>query len=132
MSAHWNHYYQVTTGRKPRPLLLDALSRFGEYKGFAIDLGCGAGADAAEILRQGWKLLAIDQQPEAVEMLRQRVSPSLHSQPEEQARALLAPLEIEFFEVEDHERQVATQGVQWVHAFSIIARKPGGVKDENL
>jgi len=202
MSAHWNKYYQATTNRKSRPLLLDALARFGEFKGFAIDLGCGAGVDAAEILRQGWKLLAIDQQPEALELLRQRIPPALRNHltgqvatfdqvklpqadliwsslslpfcppehfarlwaeilhalkpggrfagdlfgersywfqekgmtfhTEEQARALLAPLRIEFFEVEDRERQTATQGVRWMHAFSFIARMPEGVKDENL
>lgn len=80
MSAHWIEYYQATIQRKPRPLLLDALARFGEDKGFAIDLGCGAGVDAAKILRQGWKLLAIDQQPEALELLRQRTPQALHSQ----------------------------------------------------
>lgn len=192
--GRWKKYIQATTNRKPRPLLLDALSRFGEFKGFAIDLGCGAGVDAAEILRQGWKLLAIDQQPEALELLRQRTPPSLlgnltgqvatfdqvqlpqadliwssMSLPfcppeyfprlwtdilhalkpgglfagdlfgersfwarekgitiltEERVKAMLAELQIELYEVEDRERQVATQGVQWVHIFSIIARKP--------
>jgi tellurite methyltransferase len=39
---------------------------------FAVDLGCGNGRDTAELLRQNWRVLAIDGQAEAIDQLRQR------------------------------------------------------------
>jgi trans-aconitate methyltransferase len=52
--ATWNDYYKAVSGRKPRDLLTETLARFGSYTGFAIDLGCGAGIETAELLRRGW------------------------------------------------------------------------------
>jgi SAM-dependent methyltransferase len=37
---------------------------------FAIDLGCGAGRDTRALLLRGWRVLAIDKQPDAVTFLR--------------------------------------------------------------
>jgi len=42
---------------------------------FAIDLGCGAGRDTLYLLRRGWKVLAIDNQREAIRRIRSIVSP---------------------------------------------------------
>jgi tellurite methyltransferase len=39
---------------------------------FAIDLGCGDGRDTVELLRRGWRVLAIDSSPEAVQRLKAR------------------------------------------------------------
>src|SRR5204862_391013 len=41
--------------------------------GSAIDLGCGDGTETAELLRRGWRVLAIDAEPDGVRRLRQRV-----------------------------------------------------------
>ncbi len=38
-----------------------------------MELGCGAGTDSLELMRRGWRVLATDQQPEAVEFLSRRV-----------------------------------------------------------
>jgi tellurite methyltransferase len=38
----------------------------------AVDLGCGAGGDTAELLRRGWHVIAVDAEAEAIERLRRR------------------------------------------------------------
>ena len=63
----WNVYYDVYAGRPPRETLLKALELLGSGDGRqAIDLGCGAGNDTFEMLQQGWQVLALDKQAEAV------------------------------------------------------------------
>jgi tellurite methyltransferase len=54
-----------------RETLLFALARFSS-PGRAVDLGCGAGGDTAELLRRGWSVMAIDAEPEAIMRLRRR------------------------------------------------------------
>ena len=70
----WVKYYSATEGRPPRPTLLAALDRFaGEgVRGTAADLGCGDGRDTIEMLRRGWRVIAIDSEPVALERLRAR------------------------------------------------------------
>jgi tellurite methyltransferase len=68
--SDWARYYDARADAV-RETLLAALDRFPE-PGLAVDLGCGAGADAAELLRRGWRVLAVDSEPEAVDRLRRR------------------------------------------------------------
>ena len=73
----WQRYYQKTGGRPPRPTLMFALDRFAAEgpppaPRLAVDLGCGSGRDTVEILRRGWRVLAIDAEPAALEGLRAR------------------------------------------------------------
>jgi len=76
----WSSYYKVVEGRPPRETLTKALEFFAaeanlkadKNRRFAVDLGCGNGRDTAELLRQNWRVLAIDGQAEAIEQLRQR------------------------------------------------------------
>jgi len=76
----WSSYYKVVEGRPPRTTLTKALELFAadadfkveKKRRFAVDLGCGNGRDTAELLRQNWRVLAIDGQAEAIEQLRQR------------------------------------------------------------
>ena len=63
----WSRYLAVA-GDDPRATLLDALARF-DKPGFAVDLGAGNGRDTAELLRRGWRVLAIDGEPQALERL---------------------------------------------------------------
>jgi SAM-dependent methyltransferase len=72
--ASWSDYYKAVSGRKPRDLLAETLVRFGSFSGRALDLGCGAGIETAELLRRGWHVLAIDDQPEAPAHVRARLS----------------------------------------------------------
>lgn len=72
--SDWTRYYDAA-GDEPRETLLHALGRFDDEKarpGFAVDLGCGTGRDTAELLRRGWRVLAIDGEAEAIDRLRAR------------------------------------------------------------
>ena len=70
MKAGWGRYYEAA-GDDPRPTLLVALERFSA-PGFAVDLGCGTGRDTFELLRRGWRVLAIDAERDAIERLLER------------------------------------------------------------
>ena len=78
MTKGWSRYYDAAKDGAPRETLLLALDLF-EAEGLttgaerrAVDLGCGEGRDTAELLRRGWRVLAIDAEREAVERLRAR------------------------------------------------------------
>lgn len=77
----WPAYHRAVAGAAPRPTLLAALDAFaavepglGPAPGqrFAVDLGCGGGTDTVELLRRGWRVLAIDAEPHGIEFLLQR------------------------------------------------------------
>ena len=73
----WPAYYRAVAGAPPRRSLLAALERFARddrqmAPGLAVDLGCGGGTDTIELLRRGWRVLAIDAEPHAIEFLRHR------------------------------------------------------------
>ncbi|MCG8364495.1 MAG: class I SAM-dependent methyltransferase, partial [Pseudanabaenales cyanobacterium] len=77
LERDWSVYYRATRGRPPRETLLFALTQFEaeapkETRRFAVDLGCGDGRDTVELLRQGWRVLAIDGEKAAIAQLRQR------------------------------------------------------------
>lgn len=76
----WPGYFAASAGRPPRDTLLGALDRF-EAEGvpagcdeppLAVDLGCGEGRDTAELLRRGWRVVAIDGHEEAFERMQKR------------------------------------------------------------
>jgi len=74
----WAGYYEKTRERPPRETLLFALDRFDAEPEsvtegrFAVDLACGGGRDTIELLRRGWRVLAIDAEPAAIEKLTAR------------------------------------------------------------
>ena len=76
----WAAYYDKTGARPPCETLLFALDRFGSESmagpvsegRFAVDLGCGSGRDTIELLRRGWRVLAIDAEPAAIDKLTTR------------------------------------------------------------
>jgi SAM-dependent methyltransferase len=70
----WGAYYDKLRNRPPRKTLVAALDAFGAppADALAVDLGCGAGRDIVEILRRGWKVVAVDSEPEALRQLAAR------------------------------------------------------------
>ncbi len=74
MSELWTRYFNAA-GEDPRPTLLTALEHFdaepNDQERLAVDLGCGTGRDTFELLRRGWRVLAVDAQEEAIRRLRQ-------------------------------------------------------------
>ena len=72
--SDWRDYYERTAGQPPRQTLLAALTHFGAdaHRRSAVDLGCGDGRDTIELLRRGWRVLAIDAEPAALARLAAR------------------------------------------------------------
>ena len=76
-SPGWAAYYDKLRDRPPRKTLLAALDAFGATPSdaLALDLGCGDGRDAIEMLRRGWRVIAVDAEPEALRQLQARALP---------------------------------------------------------
>jgi SAM-dependent methyltransferase len=75
MTPSWDDYYRATAGRAPRELflrLLDLVRTHGAPGLLAVDLGCGDGTETARLLAEGYEVLAVDQEPKAIELLRSR------------------------------------------------------------
>lgn len=64
----WEAFYCTNQTRAASPLLRRALGDECLPKGnsHAIDLGCGGGIETALLLKSGWKVLAIDKEPNAI------------------------------------------------------------------
>jgi SAM-dependent methyltransferase len=86
-SEYWARYYEVTVERPAWETVRDAIERFKTEdeaaraaggtpaQRFAVDLGCGAGRDARELLRAGWRVRAVDREPAALERLAAAAGP---------------------------------------------------------
>jgi SAM-dependent methyltransferase len=76
VGERWVRFFDAA-GAEPRETLLLALERYTaegneESEPLAVDLGCGTGRDSLELLRRGWRVLAIDAHPEALKRLREK------------------------------------------------------------
>jgi SAM-dependent methyltransferase len=73
-AAGWADYYEKIRDRPPRRTVFAALERFGvpPAGALAIDLGCGDGRDVVELLRGGWRVVAVDAEPAALKQLQAR------------------------------------------------------------
>jgi len=90
----WLAYYRYTAQRPPRDLLLQVLNHLewerSRVRGkTAIEIGFGAGTDTLELLRRGWRVLAIDGQRVAASFLAGRVPKPLRPR----LTTLVAPME---------------------------------------
>ena len=75
VQTHWHDFYEAVEHSPPHETLLKALALFGDKRErFAIDLGCGSGRDTLELLRRGWRVLAVDRESEGIERLRKSVA----------------------------------------------------------
>lgn len=75
--SRWAEYYEKLRDRPPRKTLLAALDKFGPPppNALAVDLGCGDGRDVIELVRRGWRVVAVDAEPEALKRLMERGLP---------------------------------------------------------
>lgn len=98
-SEHWAEYYEVTVERPAWQTVRLAIESFRAddeaasravggpivpaaatpLSRFAVDLGCGAGRDARELLRAGWRVLAVDREPAAKTALEKAMEPDLRT-----------------------------------------------------
>lgn len=64
----WEAFYCANQTRAASPLLRRALGDecLPKGNGHAIDLGCGGGIETALLLTSGWKVLAVDKEPNAI------------------------------------------------------------------
>ncbi len=82
-SEYWARYYEVTVDRPSWETVRLAIELFGAEEvgaslpSFAVDLGCGAGRDARELLRAGWRVLAVDRERGAIDALEAATPPDL-------------------------------------------------------
>jgi SAM-dependent methyltransferase len=89
---NWAQYYQAVRHEPPRETLVQALDLFAgdefaadefaadepaRQRRFAVDLGCGTGMDTFTLLQRGWRVLALDGQPEAIDHVRQGTPPEV-------------------------------------------------------
>ncbi len=75
----WAAYYRYTAGRAPRDLFERARAAWaetGREPGVAVEIGFGDGTETAELLAAGWRVLAIDAQQAAADVLEERVPPT--------------------------------------------------------
>jgi len=70
VNSHYSNsieFQKRTINMSPRPILLKVLELFDGFTGYAIDLGCGSGADTIKLIEYGWKVIAIDANPNGFE-----------------------------------------------------------------
>jgi membrane dipeptidase len=60
----WSRYFRQA-GFDARETLLQAAGAF-DAPGQAVDLGAGTGRDTLELLRRGWRVIAVDMEPEGI------------------------------------------------------------------
>jgi SAM-dependent methyltransferase len=78
--GEWTSFNRAAVGRPSRELLrrtLGCAALSGLSAGVAVDLGCGSGADALELLRRGWTVHGVDADPSGLEMLAQAAPSSV-------------------------------------------------------
>ena len=75
---NWSEYYANHTESKPALTLLAGLKYFNrkklQFPKKSIDIGCGQGTDVAELLREGWDVIAVDKEAEAEQILLNKFS----------------------------------------------------------
>ncbi|WP_157865631.1 methyltransferase domain-containing protein [Bdellovibrio bacteriovorus] len=76
----WGEYYEKMKGMPPRPLLTRALELMPEDQvKIALDLGCGIGTDSMHLLQKGWRVTAVEKEPEGVSLLKSQLDVTVSS-----------------------------------------------------
>lgn len=82
LDRDWPAYYAAVEGKPARDTLLRAAALFEREPRdpaapprLAIDLACGSGRDSLELLRRGWRVIALDGEAEGVRQLLAKTPP---------------------------------------------------------
>lgn len=71
----WKKYYERVKNREPMPLLQEAVASLHQEQTqkqtYALDLGCGPGVDTLYLLQKGWHVTAVDNNEDALKLLRE-------------------------------------------------------------
>ena len=67
MDSNWNKFIKATKDRQPVGFLVDTVKKITLTKGRVLDLGCGAGVDAKYLVKNGFKVEAIDNNKKSIE-----------------------------------------------------------------
>jgi tellurite methyltransferase len=76
----WTSFLEATTSRGPLEYFHSAMSFVDGHRGAgrqAVDLGCGGGADTRLLLARGWRVFAVDAEPQA-RLLLEEATPEHH------------------------------------------------------
>ena len=115
LDRDWPAYFDAVAGLPPRDTLLRALERFERAAAdagprVAIDVGSGSGRDTLEMLRRGWRVIAVEPEAEGHARL-------LRSAPREaRARLTLVAAAIEHADAVGFARGARPAGVDLVNA----------------
>jgi tellurite methyltransferase len=66
----WEVYFEKNKDRPLRPLYRKAISLFNSKSRIAMDLGCGVGTEAADLLQRDFTVHALDQEAQAIASLK--------------------------------------------------------------
>jgi len=69
----WNDYYKILQNSPPRPFLIKTLQYCNDSTTkdlIAIDLGSGTGRDSLHLLENGWRVIAVEQEPTGISLLK--------------------------------------------------------------
>ena len=91
----WSGYFTSVLGKGARETLLAAMESFskeGVSEGLGVDIAAGEGRDTLELLRQGWRVVATDNHPEAFPLMWSRVP--------EELKPRLTAVEVDFVDMQ--------------------------------
>tara|TARA_Y100000590_G_C15720493_1_gene1013395 strand:- start:732 stop:1355 length:624 start_codon:yes stop_codon:yes gene_type:complete len=76
LPGEWTDYYKVQYDNPTRKTLLKGLEYFENHNidlsKVSVDIGCGQGSDIKELLNRKWKVIGIDKEQEAIDILEER------------------------------------------------------------